>query len=144
MSAWEYWCAFAIVLVLFEMFTPTLFFINLALGAFCAALFAYFIHSLIYQSLVFALTSIVFLLLVRPFFLAKMNNHSKSTGIEAKYFGATARVVKEVTASSGRIAIYGEEWDARVEDNSVIPVGSQVKILRNESLVMFIEEIKES
>ena len=38
------------------------------------------------------------------------------------------------------ISIYGERWEARVENDEVIPAGSDVRIVRNESLIIFVEK----
>ena len=62
-------------------------------------------------------------------------------GINDKYIGKTAKVESEITANSGVITIYGERWEARVEDSSIIPQGSEVKIVRNESIIMFVQKI---
>ncbi|MGN0192658.1 MAG: NfeD family protein, partial [Candidatus Gastranaerophilaceae bacterium] len=63
------------------------------------------------------------------------------TGMESKYIGNTAVVVKDVSKNSGRVAIYGEEWQARTTNDDVIPKGSNVKILSNESIVLYVEKI---
>ena len=67
-------------------------------------------------------------------------NKSKETGINSKYIGQIAKADEEITASSGVISIYGERWEARSENGSVIEKGSEVKIIRNESIIMYVEK----
>ena len=68
-------------------------------------------------------------------------NKSQETGINSKYIDKTAKAEAEITVSSGVISIYGERWEARSENGTVIPQGSEVKIIRNESIIMYIEQV---
>ena len=51
----------------------------------------------------------------------------------------TAKVIETITQTSGAISIYDERWEARILDNNEIPVGENVKIVRYDSLIMFVE-----
>ena len=135
-------CVFFLIL---EMFTPALFFINLSFAALCAAIASYLGYSNIVITVVFAVVSIVAILIVRPLFLKSMQTKKTETGIEDKYIGKIARVVEEVTARNGRISIYGEEWNAvlKSSDENPVPAGKDVKIISNDSIVLTVEEIKE-
>ena len=68
-------------------------------------------------------------------------NKSKETGINSKYIDKIAKAESEITNSSGVISIYGERWEARSDDNAVIPLGSEVKIIRNESIIMYVSQV---
>ena len=68
----------------------------------------------------------------------KKLSKSQETGINSKYIGKVAKVDEEVSLNSGVISIYGERWEARSEDGSVIPQGGEVKIIRNESIIMYV------
>ena len=50
---------------------------------------------------------------------------------------------EDVSEFSGVISIYGERWEARSENKTVIPKGSEVRIVRNESIIMYVEKLKE-
>lgn len=143
MINWQIWCIAGIVLLILEMFTPAVFFINLAFAAFIAAIFAKAGISVLAQSVVFAVFSVVFIVFLRPLMVKKIKNGNFLTGIGGKYIEHEAKVVKEVTKEDGRIALYGEEWNARAIDDEVIPVGAMVKIKSNDSLIMYVEKIKE-
>ena len=71
----------------------------------------------------------------------KRFNKTKETGINSKYIDKIAKAETDITTSSGVITIYGERWEARSENNQVIPQGSDVKILRNESIIMYVTEL---
>jgi membrane-bound ClpP family serine protease len=66
---------------------------------------------------------------------------SKETGINSKYIDQVAKAETEITERSGVISMYGERWEARAENGHVIPQGSDVKILRNESIIMYVTSV---
>ena len=77
---------------------------------------------------------------LRPILL-KRNSKDTETGMEGKYIGKTAKVTEEVTPERCVITIYGERWEARTEKGEVISAGAEVKILRNDSLIMYVTKI---
>ena len=122
------------------MFTPSMFFLNFSLASFiCAVLSLYTKNSyvLVVSFFIFSFVSFIFL---RPIIKKKLSK-SQETGLNSKYIEKTARVETEVTGTSGVISIYGERWEARSEDGSVIPQGSEVKIIRNDSIIMYVLKV---
>jgi membrane-bound ClpP family serine protease len=71
----------------------------------------------------------------------KRFNQAKETGMNSKYIGQTAKVEEDITSTSGVITIYGERWEARSENDETIQTGSEVKIVRNESIIMYVTEV---
>ena len=61
--------------------------------------------------------------------------------MEEKYIGRIAKVTETVTSNKGIVSIYDERWTARSQNGEEIPVDSEVKIVRNESLILFVEKI---
>lgn len=145
MDMWIKLLILCVGFLIFEMFTPVLFFINLSFAALCAAIASYLGYSNTVITIIFVVVSIVTILFVRPLFLKNMKSKQTETGIEDKYIGKTARVVEEVSHRGGRVAIYGEEWNAVLKsaEENPVPIGSDVKILSNDSIVLTVEEIKE-
>ena len=146
MNFWIILLIVSVCFLLLEMFTPTLFFINFAIAAAICALLSFLGYS--YTVLVFAflIISIITIGFVRPLLLKKMQGKAHQTGMEDKYIGKSAKVVQEITQKSGRVAIYGEEWQAHLpeEQTEPIPVGELVKIISNDSIVFIVEKIKEN
>ncbi len=143
MAVYQIWIIVGFLFLFIELAAPTLFFLNLALGAFFGAIAAYFTPSIAIQVAVFAVVSTISLIFLRPFLL-KSKTKSEATGIEGKYIGKEAQVIQKIgeegTSGTGKIKIYGEVWDARTEDGSAVETFEMVKILRNESLVMFVRK----
>ena len=92
--------------------------------------------------LIFFVLSFLSFAFLRPVILRK-NTKETETGIESKYIGKIAKVIDDVSEFKGVISIYDERWEARSEDKSVIPAGCEVKIVRNESLVMYVTKIEQ-
>ena len=140
MDMWLILLIVSVIFLVLEMFTPTLFFINLAVAVAVSAIFSYLGFSNLFVTFVFLIVSIAAIWLVRPILLEQINEKKVSTGLDDKYIGKVAKVVKEVTNTDGRVAIYGEEWQA-VTDGEAIAVGSEVKILSNDSIIFKVEKI---
>lgn len=139
MVIWQIWAVVGLCFIILEMIAPTMFFLNFAVGAFVSAICSIYLNSWIALIIIFVTVSLVSLLLLRPLLVKKVDK-SQETGIQAKYIGKVAKVVETVNKTSGVISIYDERWQARSEDE--ISVGSEVIIENNDSLIMFVKEIK--
>lgn len=138
---WQIWCIAGVVFFIIEMFTPVMFFLNIGFACFIAAIGAGLGLEPIYQVIVFGVFSAIFLLWLRPFLIKRKNGTDTPETIEM-YIGKTANVVNTVSANSGRIAVFGEEWQAKSLNGEVIEKGSQVKIMKNDSIVMYVVPIE--
>ena len=138
MVLWQLLAICGIAFLILEMFTPSMFFLNFSLAAFITAVLSIYTKTpyvLVIAFFVFSFVSFIFL---RPIIMKRFNK-SKETGINSKYIGQTARAEEDITSSSGVISIYGERWEARSENGTTIEKGSEVKIIRNESIIMYVE-----
>jgi membrane protein implicated in regulation of membrane protease activity len=140
MEYWQILLIAGIIFIIIEIFTPAIFFLNFALAALLTAVISLLSNDLNLLIPVFVFSSIVFILFLRPF-LIKSKTEVQQTGLEGKYIGKTAKVTDVITSSSGAISIYNERWEARSNNGEEIPVGVEVKIIRNESLVLYVEKI---
>lgn len=86
----------------------------------------------------FAILSIAFL---RPILIKNKKNKETETGMEGKYIGKIVKVIEPIDKSSGAITIYDERWNARADVEEPIPAGSEVKIIKYDSLVLTVEKI---
>lgn len=139
MVAWQLCAGVGLISLILEMCIPTMFFLNFAVGAFVVAICAVYITNWTALILIFAGVSLISLLFLRPI-LVKKTQKSQETGISAKYIGKKAKVVETVTENSGVISLYDERWEARADHE--IPVGSEVEIEKNDSLIMYVKETK--
>ena len=141
MVLWEIYAISGLAFLILEMVVPSMFFLNLAFAGFITAIIALFIKSWIVLTFIFVILSILAILLLRPILVKQKEANEKETGMEGKYIGQIVKVIEPITKYSGAITIYDERWEARVESDETIPAGSEVKIIKNESLVLTVEKI---
>lgn len=140
MTYWQLLIITGVIFIIIEIFTPMMFFLNLALACFITAIVSLYIFDWNILIPVFVAFSAIFLIFLRPL-LIKVKNNGQKTGVEEKYIGKIAKVTETITSTSGVISIYNERWEARSNTGEEIPEGSDVKIVRNESLILYVEKV---
>lgn len=138
---WETFTIAGLIFIILEMVVPSMFFLNLAVAAIITALTAIWITNWPVLIIIFAVLSIVSILFLRPLLIKNKKDRESQTGMESKYIGKIVKVIEPISKFSGAITIYDERWEARVDSDETIPVGSEVKIVKNESLVLTVEKI---
>ena len=139
MVLWEFIVICGIVFILLELFIPSMFFLNFALAAFITAIVSLFTAKMLTLVLVFFVFSFLSFAFLRPLLL-KRKSKEIETGVNDKYIGKKAKVIEDVSSDNGAISIYDERWNARTEDGSNIPAGSEVEIVKNDSLIMYVKK----
>lgn len=137
MYLWEFLVICGIGFIILEIFTPSMFFLNFAAASFLTAIASLFTDRAITLVIIFFILSFLSFIFLRPILLKRMTKETE-TGVNDKYIGKTVKVIEDITENSGAISIYDERWSARSEDNSVIHAGEMVKIVRNDSLIMYV------
>ena len=140
MNLWQLLAICGIGFLIFEIFTPSMFFLNFALASFITAVISVYVKNPYTLAVIFVVLSFVSFVFLRPIIMKKFNK-AKETGINSKYIGQVAKAESEISENAGVISIYGERWEARSENGSVIPQGSDVKIIRNESIIMYVQAV---
>ena len=141
MEFWLIWILAGVIFFIIELFTPMLFFLNLAFACLLSAIGAYFGLAFVWQVVIFVIFSVIFLAFLRPFLMKNVTTKDASTGIEGKYIGHNAKTILPTNELDGRITIYGEEWAARNVNKEEIPKDTDVKIVRNEGTIFYVEKI---
>lgn len=137
-TTWQVWCIAGVILCIAEMFTPAMLFLNIGFACFAAAIASAIGLSMAWQIGIFGVCSAIFLMILRPYFLKnKESNEPETIGM---YVGKTANVIEKVTPKGGKIAIFGEEWQAKSNDDNEYDVNTEVKIVNNDSIVMYVEK----
>ncbi len=137
MQLWQILSIIGILFVILEIFTPSMFFLNFALAGFICALISLFYTNVYGLVIIFCLLSFVSFAFLRPVIMKKMSKET-DTGINSKYIGKIVKAEEDISDSHGVINIYGERWEARSDNGEFIPKGSDVKIVRNESIIMYV------
>lgn len=131
MEPWMIWLAIALLFAVVEMLTLDLIFAMLAGGAIFGMLTSLVGGNVWIQVVVFAVASLLLLVLLRPWGLRLLFRKGPliPTGADA-HVGRPAIVVSEVSTTGGRVKLMGEVWTARSEINTVLPVGIAVTVVR--------------
>ena len=140
MHFWQFFGVVGIIFLIMEIFTPSMFFLNFALAAFICAPISVYVKNFYALAIIFFVLSFVSFVFLRPVIMKRFNKETE-TGMESKYIGQIVKAEEDITSDAGVISIYGERWEARSEGGVVIPRDSRVKIIRNESLIMFVEAV---
>jgi len=138
---WQFILCIGILFLLFEIFIPSVFFVNFALSAFICAILSLFVDNISILLIVFSVLSVLLLLTLRPYFLRKNSQKDTQSGIEAKYVGKIAKAVENIDKNQGAISIYDERWQARNINDDLIEAGQNVEIIDYKSIVMYVKRI---
>ena len=128
LAGWHGWLILAIILGIGEMITTGFVLLCFSFGALITAIPAYNGNSFSVQLVVFSISSVVFLLSVRKFFLKMANTGEKYESNIAALVGREAIVTKTIENSDGRVKIEGEEWSAKEINGNKIEKGTKVII----------------
>ncbi len=117
----------SVILLVIELFTASTFFIWFAFGGFITAIISMITKNVLILTLVFAVSSIGLMLLLRP----KIQENLKKTGVETSYEklinGQGIVETKITNTNPGTIKINGQIWSARSENTH--QVGEEVTVV---------------
>ena len=135
------WLGVAVIAALLEAVTVSLVTVWFVVGALVSFFLAYFGGPAWLQLIVFLVVSIACLILLRPFI---MKYRKRGEAHEATLVGKMAVVTQDVgdESAGGRVKTPdGVTWTAISVDGSVIPAGSQVRIVNQVSIKLFVERM---
>ncbi|GAD05464.1 hypothetical protein HQ45_08665 [Porphyromonas crevioricanis] len=140
-SPWQWWLLGAILLFVLEIFTPgfvlACFGVASLLGMFAALLGL----GVLWQVIAFCIGALLSLVFIRPF-VRRISQKKKGTNTGADaLIGRCVKVTERInsTESTGRVAVDGDSWKANSIDGSTIEVGTDVKIVGRESIILYVE-----
>lgn len=136
---WHWW-VFAIVLVILEVFSPGAFFMWMGAAAGISGLALLVMPEMSWemQFIIFAVTSIIAILVGRTFFNRKSANTDDPTlrQLENELTGNVYTVEKPIINGSGRIQVGESTWKAEGPD---CDAGSSVKVVGVKGAVLVVE-----
>ena len=139
-----WWLVAGILLLLIEIFTPSFFAASLSIGAFGAAISAYFGASLEVQLFLFSILSVLSIFILRPIIKKRMyGGQDVKTNADA-LIGKTGTVLAGINPSTnrGRCAIDGDEWQFLLEDeNAEVSVGTKVEVVKRDSIILTVKPL---
>jgi membrane protein implicated in regulation of membrane protease activity len=141
-NMWAVWSVIAVLGLIIELSSGDFFVICFSIGAVGAAIAAPF--SNIYIQLgVFVVVTALSIFQVRPFALKYLhkNDDNRVSNADA-LIGQTGRVSQTIPVGEyGRVAIGGDDWKAKSDSNEPLSVGTAVKVVDCQSIIITVEKI---
>ena len=129
---WQFWLIASGIFFVIEMITVGFLVFWLGIAALITMVVSFITDSLILPTAVFVISSILLIVLTKPFVQKFMN--SKDTVVTNAYsiIGKHGLVIEDIDSISGtgQIKVDGEVWSAKCSDSTFIPKGSNIKILK--------------
>ena len=140
---YQIWLIAAIVLVIVEILTAGFGSICFAVGAALAALAAGLgVDSIAWQIVIFAVVSLLTFIFLRPVVIRFLDKKSKDVKTNADALVGRKGIVSEridAAQHTGRVAVDGDDWKAVSEDGSIIEKGTEVKIVKLDSIILTVK-----
>ena len=142
-NQWLIWVIISIVCLILELSSGDFFILCFAIGAAVAAIIAACGLSLTWQIILFAVISILSLLLVRPALIKKLHKpHRERLSNAEAMIGQEGRVSENIEAGGyGRVAIDGDDWKALSADGSAIEKNTRVRVVKMDSIILTVEPV---
>lgn len=129
---WQFWLIAAGIFFIVEIATVGFFVFWLGIGALITMVVSIFVPNVYIQASVFVITSSLLLFLTRPF-VDKFVSKGKTVSTNAySIIGRNGIVIKEINPvmGTGQIKISGETWSAKSATDDIIPVDTEVEVLK--------------
>lgn len=144
MVAYQIWLIVAIALVIIELLTAGFGVICFAIGAGFSALAAGLGLGLTGQIIIFAVVSLLTFIFLRPVAMRFLNKKSKDYKTNADALVGRKAIVSEridAVQHTGRVAVDGDDWKAVTADGSIIEKGTEVEIIKLDSIILTVKTL---
>ncbi|MFF5790785.1 NfeD family protein [Paeniglutamicibacter sp. NPDC012692] len=138
-NAWVVWLALFLLLAIIEMISLDLYFIMLGVGALGGVAVALVGGETWLQVVVFCITSLAMIILVRPIALRHLRKDPEAlrTNVD-RLIGEDALVLEPTNRMNGRAKIGGETWSVRTDDEVALQPGTYGSVVRIEGATAYI------
>jgi len=135
MAIW--WFGAFALLTLIELMTVNLVSIWFAIGAIVAMISCFFTDSLLVQTIVFAIASVISLMITKPLVKKMRHRDVVPTNLD-RVIGKTATVTKEIDKDNyGEVKVLGAIWTACCDEK--VLVGQKVKVLAIDGVKLIVK-----
>ncbi len=136
------WLIATLVLVILEICTAGFGVVCFAFGTLFSALVSALGLNLTWQIAVFAVVSLLTFIFLRPIAMRFLDRNAKYVKTNADALVGRKAIVSEridATQHTGRVAIDGDDWKAVSEDGSVIEKGTEVEVVKLDSIILTVK-----
>ena len=145
MEVWHIWIIISLLFFILEIFTPGFAVACLSIGAIGGAIATLVGWEFKFQLLVFAITSIVALVSVRPLVIKFLKSKKKETLTNTDALIGREAIVTETIQPhiGGRVKIDGDDWKAVCSNAASVDYGTVVRITKVDRVILTVETINE-
>ena len=140
-NLWQFWTLVGLLCLILELTSGDFFIMCFSIGAFVTAVMAAFAPSFSVQIIVFAVSSLLCLLFVRPLALKYFhrNDSDRPSNVDAMV-GRKGVVTESIPYQGhGRVQIDGDSWKACGLDNVSIEKGTRVEVTSINSIIITVK-----
>ena len=139
-----FWFAAAAILVIVEIATLGLTTIWFAAGALIAGFLSLADAHILIQIIAFLVVATLLLFMTRPWAAKYLNSQTKRTNADS-LIGEICLVTSPINnlKAEGQAVVKGQEWTARSIDGSLIPEGTQVRIVSISGVKLMVDTLGE-
>lgn len=139
----HFWLAMTLLFLVMELFSGGFFIVCFSLGALVSMIAVLFGISFYGQLAIFAVFSVLSLLVIRPvavkYFYRK--SEQKVSNADA-IIGRVGEVSETIEPNGfGRVKLDGDDWKAQSQDAMRIEKGTRVRILSRDSIIVTVEKV---
>ena len=139
MISFEFWIILAIIAIILEILSLSFFLISIGMGSIAAGILNYYNYNSIEQITIFAIVTIICILLSRPLANKLTKNKSNRKSNTQRLINKKGIVIKTITPNkSGLIKVYGETWKAI--SNEEINTDEEVIIKKISGVKLIVEK----
>lgn len=140
-NLWLAWLLVSLLCLVLELTNGDFFIICFAIGGTAATILSAFCDSFTAQVILFAVVSALSIFFIRPFALKYLHKNKEQRVSNADaIIGRIGRITERIEPNEyGRVKIDGDYWKAQANNNTAIEEGTQVRIIKLESIIVTVE-----
>lgn len=140
-NLWLAWLLVSLLCLVLELTNGDFFIICFAIGGTAVTILAAFCDSFTAQVILFAVVSVLSIFFIRPFALKYLHKNKEQRVSNADaIIGRIGRITERIEPNEyGRVKIDGDYWKAQANNNTAIEEGTQVRIVKLDSIIVTVE-----
>lgn len=141
---WYIWLILAGVFLIGEVMTAGFLIFWLSVGSLIAMIVSFFTDSIIIQTSIFVISSVILIFATKPFVKKFAKVETVLTNAKS-IIGKKGIVTVDIDSikSTGQVKIDGEIWSAIGEDETDIPKGAEIEVLEIKGVKVIVRPIKQ-
>ena len=140
---WQWWLIASGVFFIGEIITVGFLLFWFGIASLISMVVSFFTSNIIIQMVIFLISSVILIFATKPFVKKFMNKNNIATNAYS-LIGKTGLVIQEINnlKGIGQIKVGGEVWTAQSEDNSIIPINTEIELTKIDGVKAIVKPIK--